>query len=76
MPIGYSRRLADEVFHADSKKLGVRLGTRCLLLDIPVARVAKLLGVSRVTMYSWFRGKTDVPERLHAKVKKLIDKLD
>jgi AcrR family transcriptional regulator len=76
MPIGYSRRLVDEVSQADSKKLGVRLGLRCLLSDVPVARVAKALGVSRVTVYSWFRGKTDVPDRLSSKVERLIDELD
>lgn len=75
MPIGYSRRLVDEVSQADPEKLGVRLGIRCVLLDVSVMHVAEHLGVSRVTVYSWFRGKTDVPERLHAQVEKLIDKL-
>lgn len=75
MPIGYSRRFVEEVAQADADKLGVRLGVECILADVPVAHIAKKLGVSRVTVYSWFRGKTDVPERLCAKVEKLIDKL-
>lgn len=75
MPIGYSRRFVEEVSRADADKLGVRLGVECILSDVPVVHIAKELGVSRVTVYSWFRGKTDVPERLHAKVEKLIDKL-
>jgi transposase-like protein len=75
MPIGYSRRLVDEVQRADSSKIGVRLGVVCLKSDVPVSRVARLLGVSRVTVYSWFRGKTNTPERLWGKVQKLIDKL-
>jgi hypothetical protein len=75
MPIGYSRRLVDEVSQADPRKLGVRLGIGCVRLDFSVAFVAEHLGVSRVTVYSWFRGKTDVPKRLHAQVEELIDKL-
>lgn len=75
MPIGYTRRFVAEVERADSSKIGVRLATLCLLRDIPVKDVAEFLGVSRVTVYAWFRGKTNVPERLREKVEALLDKL-
>lgn len=75
MPIGYSRRIVAEIEQADTEKVGVRLAMLCLLRDVPVKYVAERLGVSRVTVYTWFRGKTNVPERLNAKVQKLINKL-
>jgi transcriptional regulator with XRE-family HTH domain len=75
MPIGYSRRIVAEIEQADAEKIGVRLAMVCLIKDVPVKYVAERLGVSRVTVYTWFRGKTNVPERLNAKVQKLINKL-
>lgn len=75
MPIGYSRRIVAEIEQADAEKIGVRLAMVCLIKDVPVKYVAERLGVSRVTVYAWFRGKTNVPERLNAKVQKLINKL-
>lgn len=75
MPIGYTRRFVAEVEQADRTKIGVRLALVCLLKDIPVKDVAEFLGVSRVTVYAWFRGKTNVPERLHEKVEALLTKL-
>jgi transcriptional regulator with XRE-family HTH domain len=75
MPIGYSRRVVAEIEQADAEKIGVRLAMVCLIKDVPVKYVAERLGVSRVTVYTWFRGKTNVPERLNAKVQKLINKL-
>lgn len=75
MPLGYSRRIVAEIEQADTSKIGVRLATLCLEKDIPVKDVSEYLGVSRVTVYAWFRGKTNVPERLSAKVQSLIDKL-
>jgi AcrR family transcriptional regulator len=76
MPIGYSRRIVAEVEQADVKKIGVRLALECLLRDIPVKAVAEYLGVSRVTVYTWFRGKTNVPERLRARVQELMGNID
>lgn len=75
MPIGYSRRIVAEIEQADAEKIGVRLAMICLVKDVSVRYVAERLGVSRVTVYTWFRGKTNVPERLNAKVQKLINKL-
>lgn len=40
---------------ADS--LGVRLGRLCVKANLPAAYVAVALGVSPITVYSWFRGQ-------------------
>ena len=47
----------------------------CLDRDIPVTDVAEFFGVSRVTVYSWFRGKTVVSGKYADKMHKLIAKL-
>jgi predicted transcriptional regulator len=55
--------------------LGVQLGRVCLNKDIPVSDVASFFGVSRMTVYSWFRGKSIVSGKHAEKMKKLVDKL-
>lgn len=59
MSYGYSARLIGLNKKADKKRLGVRLGKRCIELDIPVADVAIHMGVSRQTVYNWFSGVHD-----------------
>ena len=61
MSNGYSLRLRDLNSKADKRKLGVRLGKLCIKHNVPVAVVAKRLGVSRTTVYNWFCG-TSVPQ--------------
>ena len=75
MPKGYSILMADEIKSADSSLLGVKLGRVCLNKDIPVKDVAEFFGVSRMTVYSWFRGKTLVSGIHSDKMKKLLEKL-
>jgi hypothetical protein len=75
MPKGYSLLMADEIKSADSQLLGVQLGRVCLNKDIPVSDVASFFGVSRMTVYSWFRGKTIVSGKHAEKMTKLVDKL-
>lgn len=75
MPKGYSILMADEIKSADSSLLGVKLGRVCLNKDIPVKDVAEFFGVSRMTVYSWFRGKTLVSGKHSDKMKKLLEKL-
>lgn len=67
--------MADEIKSADSSLLGVKLGRVCLSKDIPVKDVAEFFGVSRMTVYSWFRGKTLVSGKHSDKMKKLLEKL-
>jgi predicted transcriptional regulator len=75
MPKGYSLLMADEIKSANSQLLGVQLGRVCLNKDIPVSDVASFFGVSRMTVYSWFRGKSIVSGKHAEKMKKLVDKL-
>jgi hypothetical protein len=75
MPKGYSLLMADEIKSADPQLLGVQLGRVCISRDIPVSDVASFFGVSRMTVYSWFRGNTTVSGKHAEKMKKLVDKL-
>ena len=72
---GYSTLTAREIKEANQTLLGVKLGRICLDRDIPVTDVAEFFGVSRVTVYSWFRGKTVVSGKYADKMQKLIAKL-
>lgn len=72
---GYSTLTAREIREANQSLLGVKLGVICLDRDIPVTDVAEFFGVSRVTVYSWFRGKTVVSGKYADKMHKLIVKL-
>lgn len=56
MAHGYSVRLTRLNAEADQTRLGVRLGKKCIAANISVHSVAKMLGVSRQTVYSWFCG--------------------
>ena len=76
MPKGYSLLTANEIREANKSLLGVQLGRICLEKDIPVTDVADFFDVSRVTVYSWFRGKTVVSGKYSDKMKRLIEKLN
>ena len=67
--------MAEGIKAADQKLIGVQLGRVCLNKDIPVSDVASFFGVSRMTVYSWFRGKSTVSGKHAEKMKKLVDKL-
>jgi hypothetical protein len=67
--------MLQEVKDANQNLLGVKLGLICVERDIPVTDVADFFGVSRVTVYAWFRGKAVVSGKHADKMQKLIAKL-
>jgi hypothetical protein len=75
MPKGYASGFINEVKASDKSKIGVQLGLACVKRDIPVIDVSEFFDVSRMTVYSWFRGKSNVPEKHRDKMQKLVDKL-
>jgi transcriptional regulator with XRE-family HTH domain len=56
MPYGYSQSLVLANKKADIKSLGVALGRVCIRADISVSQLAGDFGVSRMTIYNWFKG--------------------
>lgn len=75
MAHGYSANIVKEIAEANPTLLGVKLGRICVEKDIPVVDVATFLGVTRVTVYAWFRGKSAVSDKYAGVVQNLITKL-
>ena len=59
MSYGYSARTIALNKAADHRRLGVALGRAAIELGVSVSAVATALGVSRQTVYNWFRGNGD-----------------
>lgn len=78
MSNGYASRFIKAVNSADTNKLGVQLGNLCIENDIPAQDVAEHFGVTRTTIYNWFKGLTNVTpahQEIVAKaIKVLLDK--
>lgn len=53
----YSDKFLRELSATQQKTLGHRLGELCVEARLPAAYVAAALGSSRMSVYSWFRGK-------------------
>lgn len=64
---GYTIRVAKEIKNADGDLPGVRLGRLCIERDVAVADVARILKVTRQTVYRWFCGKA-LPHPHHRKM--------
>ena len=58
MSYGYSQNLVQANKKASVKSLGVALGRVCIAQGISVSSVANTFGVSRMTVYNWFKGDT------------------
>ena len=56
MSYGYSQSLVLANKNASAKSLGVALGRVCIRTGISVSSVAENFGVSRMTIYNWFKG--------------------
>lgn len=60
---------------AEQKRLGVKLGKKCIKLGIPVAEIAGKVGVSRQTVYNWFIGAYDPKPELAMVITQLLRNL-
>lgn len=76
MSHGYSLRLRDLNRRASSKMLGVRLGQACIKHGVPASVVAERMGVSRQTVYNWFRGSSNPGPTLTTLIEQYIASLD
>jgi hypothetical protein len=57
MPRTYSKELIDLVKNSNPNKTGIALASACIKANLPAKYVAAALKVTRMTLYSWFRGK-------------------
>ena len=56
MPKKYSPEFLIELNTFDKDRPGVQLAKACVNADLPMTEVAKVFGVSRMTLHNWFRG--------------------
>jgi transcriptional regulator with XRE-family HTH domain len=66
MSTGYSQDLIQANKDASARSLGVALGRHCIKHRISAKQVADKFGVSRMTVYLWFKGQGS-PNLTHAK---------
>ena len=57
MSRSYSEAFITELKNNDPDIPGIALGLACVHANLPAKYVAAALGVTRMTMFSWFRGK-------------------
>jgi transcriptional regulator with XRE-family HTH domain len=72
---GYTARLIQANREADTASPGVMLGRVCIAQEIPVSDVAQFFGVSRMTIYKWFRGQENPRKKHIEKIEDVIQKL-
>ena len=75
MAQGYSLRLVEQNNKADERRLGVRLGRVCIAHNVPVTVVAQRFGVTRQTVYNWFRGSSAPSDAMTAIMHTFINSL-
>jgi hypothetical protein len=57
MPRTYSKQFIDELNKANPNRAGIALAHACVTANLPAKYVAYALEVTRMTVFSWFRGK-------------------
>jgi hypothetical protein len=68
----YSEKFLLSLNGLNEKKLGVQFGRICVKANLPPKLIAYALGVSRMSVYGWFRGRP-IREKNIEKVEKLMD---
>lgn len=57
MPKSYSPAFVEALSKVDMRdNLGIVMARACIKANLPASMVAKILGVSRMTIHTWFRG--------------------
>lgn len=72
--IGYTLALVEKNKAANGKMVGVKIGRACIKKGISVKQVAKVAGVSVVTVYAWFMGDFNPKPEIADKLTRFIDK--
>lgn len=72
MAKSYSEKYLLSLNGLNPKRLGVQFGKLCVKANLPPGPIAKVLGVSRMSVYGWFRGRP-IRDKNVDKVEKLID---
>ncbi len=72
MPRTYSEKFLIAMHQGNPRRIGVSLAKSCVKANLPAKYVAVALNVSRMTIYSWFRGQ-QIREKNERVVEVFID---
>lgn len=75
MPSKYSSDFVNTVRNNPERGLGQKLAWICIQANLPSAYVAQVLGVTRMTLHTWFRGGV-MRDSKHLKVQTLIELME
>ena len=59
----YSAKLVEAVRGSTQTTLGVELANTCIAANLPASYVAQVLGVTRMSLHTWFRGGSIRPSK-------------
>lgn len=71
----YSESLMNTVHNLDANREGVKLAKACITANLPAHYVANALGVSRMTVHSWFRG-SPIRDKNSSRIKVVLQFID
>lgn len=72
MSFGYTLSLVEANKSANARNIGVALGRACIRAGVSVNQVADTFGVSRMTVYNWFKGVSTPTPKLRADIQAYI----
>jgi hypothetical protein len=75
MPKKYSPTFLLELNSLDEDRPGVVLAKACVNADLPIVEIARVFGVSRMTIHSWFRG-SPIRDKNANKIKQFLKALE
>lgn len=71
----YSEEYLRALKTLDGTRIGVQLGRICVKANLPIMYVARVFGVSRMSVHNWFRGKY-VRDKNYTKINEFIAKVE
>lgn len=75
MAKSYSEKYLISLGNLNDKRIGVQFGKLCVKANLPPGLIADAMGVSRMSVYNWFRGKV-VNQKNVEKVEHFMDILE
>ena len=72
MAKSYSEKYLLSLNGLNQKRLGVQFGKLCVKANLPPGMIADLVGVSRMSVHSWFRGGP-IRNKTIDRIEKLMD---
>ena len=68
----YSEKYLLQLNNLNPKRLGVQFGKLCVKANLPPSMIADSIGVTRMSIHNWFRGKP-IRSRTLDRIEKLMD---